>query len=231
MLKKLGFALGASVGALAMAPAANAAIFIGISFDGGATITQVADDSGLAGSANYVAANNGGYFFNVGATGVPLTSLGTLLTQSLNIQNEGGANGLVEVFITQTDISLASTGVFSAFTSNTINGATATLTSYYDDANGVFTMPNQLHQAVFTGLGINNAANPIAVSGTWSETVRYSVNFTGGSGSNFNGTANLTAVPEPTTWALLILGFGAVGHTMRRRSSQVRVAKASLKFA
>lgn len=38
-------------------------------------------------------------------------------------------------------------------------------------------------------------------------------------------------VPEPATWALFILGFGAVGHIMRRRSTKVRVAKASLNFA
>lgn len=46
------------------------------------------------------------------------------------------------------------------------------------------------------------------------------------------GSLTLAAVvPEPATWALFILGFGAVGHTMRRRSSKVRVAKASLNFA
>lgn len=32
------------------------------------------------------------------------------------------------------------------------------------------------------------------------------------------------AVPEPTTWALLILGFGAVGAGMRRRSVKTTVA-------
>lgn len=41
----------------------------------------------------------------------------------------------------------------------------------------------------------------------------------------------INAVPEPTTWALLILGFGAVGYSMRRRTSQVRNAKAKLHFA
>jgi hypothetical protein len=54
-------------------------------------------------------------------------------------------------------------------------------------------------------------------------------------GNNFadiGGSLNLVGVvPEPATWALFILGFGAIGHTMRRRSNKVRVAKASLNFA
>jgi len=32
------------------------------------------------------------------------------------------------------------------------------------------------------------------------------------------------AVPEPATWAMMIVGFGAVGATMRRRSSRIRFA-------
>ena len=35
------------------------------------------------------------------------------------------------------------------------------------------------------------------------------------------------AVPEPSTWALMILGFGAVGGAMRRRQS----VKAAIRFA
>ena len=46
-----------------------------------------------------------------------------------------------------------------------------------------------------------------------------------------NITLNSIAVPEPTTWALFILGFGAIGSTLRRRNANVRVAKASLNFA
>ena len=39
------------------------------------------------------------------------------------------------------------------------------------------------------------------------------------------------AVPEPATWGLLILGFGAIGGAMRRRTATVRVARASIRFA
>ncbi|WP_203311571.1 PEPxxWA-CTERM sorting domain-containing protein [Sphingomonas beigongshangi] len=37
----------------------------------------------------------------------------------------------------------------------------------------------------------------------------------------------LAAVPEPATWALMILGMGAVGFAMRRRKQTVRVAFAA----
>ena len=41
----------------------------------------------------------------------------------------------------------------------------------------------------------------------------------------------IAAVPEPATWALFILGFGAIGSALRRRSGAVRVSKAKLNFA
>lgn len=41
---------------------------------------------------------------------------------------------------------------------------------------------------------------------------------------NYTPTAQLGAVPEPATWALMILGFGAVGYAMRRRKVSVRFA-------
>lgn len=45
------------------------------------------------------------------------------------------------------------------------------------------------------------------------------------------GSAAFAAVPEPTAWAVFILGFGAIGGTLRRRSRNVRISKAKLNFA
>lgn len=104
-------------------------------------------------------------------------------------------------------------------------------------SNGILVSLNgsELGQISATGLSGGNTA--------WSTIVMQ--RFTVGSNSTLTFTANgtsdslggyidnitLAAVPEPTTWALFILGFGAIGYAMRRRSSKVRVAKASLNFA
>ena len=51
------------------------------------------------------------------------------------------------------------------------------------------------------------------------------VTFTSQSGVGLTGT--LGAVPEPSTWAMLIVGFGAVGAGMRRsRRLQTKLAAA-----
>ncbi|MFM6854352.1 MAG: FxDxF family PEP-CTERM protein [Sphingopyxis sp.] len=49
----------------------------------------------------------------------------------------------------------------------------------------------------------------------------YSINVNGNSGPDgfYAGSLSLGAVPEPATWAFMILGFGLVGGAMRRRKS------------
>jgi hypothetical protein len=50
-------------------------------------------------------------------------------------------------------------------------------------------------------------------------------------GANGNGSASgpgtvMGAVPEPATWAMMLLGFGAVGYSMRRRKATVHLGYA-----
>jgi hypothetical protein len=45
-----------------------------------------------------------------------------------------------------------------------------------------------------------------------------------GGGSSGGGTPPVAAVPEPGTWMLMILGFGAIGSVMRRRARAGRPA-------
>ena len=94
---------------------------------------------------------------------------------------------------------------------------------------------NELGQISATGMsGGNTAWSTIVMQRftlTGNATLRFSANGTSDSLGGYIDNITLAAVPEPATWALFILGFGFIGHTMRRRGSKVRVAKASLNFA
>jgi hypothetical protein len=43
------------------------------------------------------------------------------------------------------------------------------------------------------------------------------------SNASYSGTLNISPapVPEPAAWALMLLGFGAIGVTMRRRQKPI----------
>jgi hypothetical protein len=54
--------------------------------------------------------------------------------------------------------------------------------------------------------------------------------FTITSGQNSAEIDNLavtSAVPEPSTWAMMLIGFGAIGYSMRRRTNTIRLAQAA----
>ncbi len=46
-------------------------------------------------------------------------------------------------------------------------------------------------------------------------------------GIRIGGRPTVAAVPEPTTWAMIIAGFGMVGGALRNRNTRRRVAKVS----
>lgn len=100
----------------------------------------------------------------------------------------------------------------------------------------------------FSSILLNGFAGTVSNVGGLSTAVKFLVPITAGANNtltftgllnppsgvgngSFGGNVTVAAVPEPTTWALFILGFGGLGYAMRRRNSQVRSAKAKLHFA
>ena len=86
------------------------------------------------------------------------------------------------------------------FTSITLNGANFNIGS-----------TGNVEFRFLTGASVTNGLQQLVVSGT-----------SGGNGS-YAGTVAFTpamgAVPEPASWALMILGFGSAGAMLRRRRS------------
>ncbi|WP_133365027.1 FxDxF family PEP-CTERM protein [Qipengyuania sediminis] len=68
-------------------------------------------------------------------------------------------------------------------------------------------------------------------SGAQTITFRGSLTPNGNGFARIGGQLSLTAVPEPGTWAMMILGFGVLGYGMRRRNAQVASTRAALRFA
>jgi hypothetical protein len=52
----------------------------------------------------------------------------------------------------------------------------------------------------------------------------HTLSFIGTGVGSFGGSISITAVPEPTTWALMLAGVAAVGTALRRRSTLARVS-------
>jgi hypothetical protein len=96
------------------------------------------------------------------------------------------------------------------FTSVLINGTAATLTSLND--------------------GLTQFASATSVPITGGQLNTLTVNGLSRGNGSYGGQISFTpnsAVPEPGTWAMMLLGFGGMGMAMRRRRRTVLIAQAA----
>ena len=165
----------------------------------------------------YVSGNpfSGPVTATIGHTGIPTGSFTDLFRFTLG-QNGIGSGGVtttvnVANFLGATDLD---------FTSVLVNGVAATLT--LTDASGtVCTVPN----VGTCGANETYSANNVPITSGVLNTI--TVNGTSRGLGSYGG--NLTfvpsAVPEPATWAMMLVGFGAMSFSLRskRRSGMRRV--------
>lgn len=108
-----------------------------------------------------------------------------------------------------------------SFTSGNISGGGSVAT-----VNGTSGASIQIDR-----LGLLQGLQTMSISGTLTPSNAPGGNSFARIGGQLTLTGTAGIVPEPATWALFILGFGAIGATLRRRSGAVRVSKAQLHFA
>ncbi|MBN8807380.1 MAG: PEP-CTERM sorting domain-containing protein [Sphingomonas sp.] len=113
----------------------------------------------------------------------------------------------------------------SSFTANSLMGSAqnVTISSYYSASNALYGGTLLQSKNFTTGPSTFVGTNALALTGPFSETTLYTLNFGAGNGT-FNSTAQLTAVPEPATWGMMIMGFGLMGAALRSRKTKVAFA-------
>lgn len=220
-MRKLAILAATSVAAMAVPSAANAQSF---------TFDSVGDSTG---------ALNFDDFFNTGMSAqltLTLTGLNTstgLYTFSYSLLNNSDAvnnpNGRVSSFGFNDNQGSNPSGTILTGSFDTIDTDGANYPNGIGDINiCLFDGPGQC-----TGNG-NGPTPGQSISGSFSLdypgslssltlsdfSVRYQSTFQGGS-----STGQVTNVPEPATWAMMLVGFGATGVAMRRRRRKVAFAQ------
>jgi hypothetical protein len=109
---------------------------------------------------------------------------------------------------------------FYGFTLTTTNfGVNNGATDVDFNINGVFVTDGTNTWNLLPDIDNNDFNEDFALLGQFLPAGQYTLHITGtrGTASAFSGTISFGAVPEPGTWAMMLLGFGAVGFAMRRR--------------
>jgi hypothetical protein len=159
----------------------------------------------------------------VAFTGTTLGGGNTLTANGGQARVEGALNtGTSEpndtLLMTSLQFGLTNMATFNNLEFNIFGGTATSVTFNITDNEGqLFT---------FANLALGNGENFFGFQGINNETIRtVSATLNGGGVQDFrqirlDGFAATSAVPEPTTWAMMLVGFGAVGYSMRKRPSR-----------
>jgi PEP-CTERM motif len=196
---------------IASSAIANATVYIGYSIGGGA-IVDVSTSGFPVISANFSAGA-----FSVAATATASNSPLSLGGQTIDTTASGP--GDIKIFITSTDNTFGggSVGFLSSFT-NQPSSFTVTETTWVDPTNTKYGQGTQLGSKTFTGFGLDQQGLKVSGLTTYSVTEEFDISALGS--DTANSTINISAVPEPSTWAMMILGFMGVGFMAYRRKNQ-----------
>lgn len=142
----------------------------------------------------------------------------TIIGSTTSDHNIRGSGGVLNIYITRTDIDGPVPYHFSSgFTSNVLPKKwSVTEYSYVSTLNQKYTgtlLSTHLFNTIGTFTHVSDFAG--GQDGPYSVTTRYTLNAPT-TGSSFS-TISIASVPEPGTWALMIVGFGGAGAMLRSR--------------
>jgi hypothetical protein len=194
--------------AAALPAAANAAVVtiaLQESTVNGGLVTTVGTGSGTATAAG----TYGSFTYNATGFTNPLV---TDLVNGNSINVVTGSGGVLDVFITASGLTTPTQTFFSSFTENVLpaNVTVQELTFFNSTPLASMSFTNN-------GVGVQTTSLDSG-AGPYSVTEEYIITATG-NGGNANSTI-VVSVPEPSTWAMMILGFIGVGFLAYRRNNR-----------
>lgn len=214
---------------LAYGTAPNAAATISLEIFDGATL--IASVSNVSGGFATVAGNDANFSsVSVSANGVPVIPSPDFGSVTIDTQSVSG-NHTLTVLATQQGVTGFPSGLLaSSFAANYLvnsqNVSSVQVSNFIDAGNGAFATTTPIGSHTFTG-GVNGSFGPIntAVSGlgTFSETEQFVLTFTGAANVQANSQIS-SAIPEPATWGMMLLGFVGLGFAFRKSRRKVSFA-------
>jgi hypothetical protein len=130
------------------------------------------------------------------------------------------SGGEINVYVSETGLTgPLNVDFISSFTANNLpTGWTVTEETYLDSDNVAFVDGVSLSQYTFVSPGVNGvtlAQNASTGPGPYSLTEEYMI--TAISKGQANDTIDISGVPEPASWAMMLLGVGGMGAVTRSR--------------
>jgi hypothetical protein len=202
-------ALLASLAVLALASPASATITIDVLNNG----SLVGSSTSLTGTATFNSTSIGGYdSVSVDVSGFPNLTGGDLSSTTLDVSSASSAPETLTVEVFQTGIH-SNGHVQSTFTVNGLIGSPGpTTTATFFGGTGS-TLGTTLASHTFPAGNLVDHFGPVSsvVAPFTADAQAYTVHFAGGTASA-NDSIELTAgaIPEASTWAMMILGFGVI---------------------
>ena len=142
------------------------------------------------------------------------TNNGPLLI-SHTINSSSTAGGTLTILVTATGLSTGTRAMTSVFNEIFVQGSvTIQESAFVDPADVAFSMALPLGSATFTANGHSKQDTFLPLLLPFSLTEEYVITATGAATNNSMIAVN---VPEPSTWAMMLLGFAGLGFAGYRR--------------